>query len=100
MEQAAGGNHLGRDLVLYTLARAALVAAITVVLAVVKVPLLVALAIALVAGFPLSLLLFRGLNQRVTTGLAERNKVRYDERERLRAQLRGDDNPADQRKPD
>ncbi len=92
-----GGNHLGRDLVLYTLARVVLVGAITVVLALVKVPLLVSLAIALVAGFPLSLLLFRGLNQRVTAGLAEHNRVRFDERQRLRAQLRGEETTGDQR---
>ena len=100
VEQAANGNRLGRDLALYTLARVVLVAALTVVLALVKVPLLVALAIALVAGFPLSLLLFRGLNQRVTAAMAERNKARYDERQRLRAQLRGEENPDEQGKGD
>lgn len=98
VEQAASGTRFGRDVVLYTLARVLLVGAITVVLALVKVPLLVALAIALVAGFPLSLLLFRGLNQRVTAAFAERNKARDDERQRLRAQLRGDETVADQEK--
>jgi hypothetical protein len=86
-------EHLGRDLALYTLARIGLVAAVVVVLLLFDVPLLVSLAIALVVGFPASLLLFRGLNRRVTTGLAERGAVRQVERERLRAQLRGDESP-------
>ena len=98
--EQASGNRFGRDIVLYTLARIALVAALTAVLALVDVPLLVALAIALVAGFPLSLLLFRGLNQRVTAVMAERNKARYDERQRLRAQLRGDETAGDQGEED
>jgi hypothetical protein len=42
-------------------------------------------------AFPLSLVLLRGLNQRVTEGLAERGKVRGAERAKLRAQLRGDE---------
>ena len=83
-------HNLGRDLTLYTLGRIALIAAVTVVLVLFDVPLLVALAVAVVAGFPLGLLVFRGLNQRVTAALAERGKERTNARERLRAELRGD----------
>lgn len=82
---------LGRDLTLYTLGRLALVGAVTVVLVLFDVPLLVALAVAVVVGFPLGLLVFRGLNQRVTAGLAERGAERADTRDRLRAELRGEE---------
>ncbi len=87
---AVAEQNLGRDLALYTLARLALIGAVTVLLVLFDVPLLVALAVAVVVGFPLGLLIFRGLNQRVTAGLAERGKDRVAERERLRAELRGE----------
>jgi hypothetical protein len=86
----AENNHLTRDLALYTLGRLALVGAVTGLLLLFEVPLLVALAVAVVVGFPLGLLVFRGLNQRVTAGLAERGADRMAARERLRAELRGD----------
>jgi hypothetical protein len=91
-------QHLGRDLALYTAARLALVAAVTVLLLVFGVPLLVGIAIALVVGFPLGLLLFRDLNGRVTAGLAARGAAKHAERERLRAQLRGEDQDLDDRR--
>jgi uncharacterized membrane protein YdfJ with MMPL/SSD domain len=84
-------RHLGRDLALYTAARVALVGVVTVALLLFKVPFLVSLAIALVLGFPLGILLFRGLNERVTTGLAARGAAKHAERDRLRAQLRGEE---------
>lgn len=83
-------HHLGRDLTLYTLGRLVLIAVVTVVLVLFEVPLLVALAVAVVVGFPLGLLVFRGLNHRVTAALAERGKGRTNARERLRAELRGE----------
>lgn len=83
-------HNLGRDLTLYTAGRLALIAAVTVLLVLFDVPLLVALAIAVVVGFPLGLLVFRGLNHRVTAALAERGKDRTNARARLRAELRGD----------
>ena len=82
---------LARDLLLYTLARLALVGVVTAVLLLFDVPLLVSLAIAVVVGFPLGLLVFRGLNNRVTAGLAARGADRMAARDRLRAELRGDD---------
>ena len=81
---------LGRDLTLYTLGRLALVGAVTVVLVLFNVPLLVSFAVAIVVGFPLGLLVFRKLNSRVTAGLAERGAERTATRERLRAELRGE----------
>ncbi len=83
-------HNLARDLTLYTLGRLVLIAAVTGLLVLFDVPLLVALAVAVVVGFPLGLLVFRGLNQRVTAALAERGKERMDARERLRAELRGE----------
>jgi hypothetical protein len=82
---------LGRDLALYTLARIGLVAAVTGLLLVFRVPFLVSLAVAIVVGFPVSLLVFRGLNERVTSGLAARGEARHAERQRLRARLRGEE---------
>lgn len=81
------GAHLGRDIALYTLVRIALVGAVTGILVLFDIPLLVSVAIAVVVGFPLGLLLFRSLNARVTAGLADR----YAERDRLRAELRGEE---------
>jgi hypothetical protein len=87
--------HLGRDLALYTLVRIGLVAVVTGLLLVFRVPFLVALAVAIVVGFPIGLLLFRGLNTRVTEGLAARGAAKHAERERLRAELRGEEPPED-----
>jgi hypothetical protein len=85
---------LRRDLALYTVARLGLIVLVGGVLVLFGVPLLVSLAVAIVVGFPLGLLVFRGLNRRVTAGLAARGAERDEERRRLRAQLRGDDPPA------
>jgi hypothetical protein len=82
---------LARDLTLYTLARLGLIGVVTVALVLFDVPLLVSLAIAIVVGFPLGLMIFRGLNNRVTAGLAARGADRTAARDRLRAELRGDD---------
>ena len=90
-------GHLGRDLAFYTLARLGLIAVVAAVLLLFDVPLLVSLAVAIVVGFPMGLLLFRGLNQRVTSGLAERGATRHAVREQLRAELRGDQPGAEER---
>jgi Protein of unknown function (DUF4229) len=84
---------LTRDLTLYTLARIGLVAVVAVLLTLFNVPLLVAVAVGVVAGLPLGILLFRPLNRRVTEGLAARGAEREEHRARLRAQLRGEDPP-------
>ncbi|GGM70027.1 hypothetical protein GCM10012275_45600 [Longimycelium tulufanense] len=81
---------LVRDVTLYTLARLLLVLAVAGLLMLARVPLLVALAVGVVLGLPLSLLLFRGLRVRVATGLAAAGARRRAEREKLRAQLRGE----------
>jgi hypothetical protein len=83
--------HLGRDIALYTAARVGIVVVIAAVLVLVKIPLLVALAVAVVAAFPLSMLLLKGLNQRVAAGMSVRGEARRAERDRLRSELRGEE---------
>jgi hypothetical protein len=82
--------HVGRDLTLYVLARFALVAAVALILTLVNVPLLVAIAVGVVAGLPLSMVILRGWQSRVSAGLAARGMVRRAARDALRAELRGD----------
>lgn len=82
--------NLARDIALYTVARLGMVAAVTALLVQTTVPLLVALAVAVVVVMPLSLLVFGKLRRRVAVGMAERTAERRARREELRAQLRGD----------
>jgi hypothetical protein len=82
--------HVGRDLALYVLARFALVAVVAVILTLINVPLLISVAVGLIAGVPLSMLVLRGWHEKVATGLAARGMVRRAAREALRAELRGD----------
>jgi hypothetical protein len=82
--------HVGTDLALYVLARFALVAVVAVVLTLVHVPLLISIAVGLVAGLPLSMIMLRGWHQRVARGLAARGAARRAARDRLRAELRGE----------
>lgn len=84
---------LAWDLTLYTLARLGMVAILTVLLLLAKVPMPVALPVAVVVMLPLSLLVFRSLRHRVAVGLAERKAVRDAHRAQLRAQLRGEQAP-------
>ncbi|MGM1064347.1 DUF4229 domain-containing protein [Saccharothrix sp. Mg75] len=87
--------HLGRDVTLYVGARLGMVAAVTALLVLVNVPLLVALAVGVVVALPLSLFVFKGLRTRVARGLEAKQAVRRAERDKLRAQLRGE-TPAEQ----
>jgi uncharacterized membrane protein len=81
---------------LYVLARLGLVAVVTGALMFFNVPLLPALAVGVVVALPASLFLFKGLRQRVAVGLNERQAQRRAEREKLRAELRGDEGPVTQ----
>ncbi len=80
------GSTLARDLVLYTMARLAMVAAMALVLVLAGVPLLVSMLLALVVALPLSMVLLGSLRARVTAGLA----VVGERRRAVRRQLRGD----------
>ncbi|MFR9801635.1 DUF4229 domain-containing protein [Pseudonocardia sp. RS010] len=87
---------LAATVVVYTVARLGLVAVIAALLALVGVPLLLAILLALVVALPLSLVVFRGLRARLDLALAESGRRRSAQRDALRARLRGDD-PADDR---
>lgn len=84
------GSALARDLTLYTAARLGLVAVVATGLVLAGVPLLVSVLLGLVVALPLSLVLLRPLRTRVTAGLQVAGARRRAERDRLRAQLRGD----------
>jgi Protein of unknown function (DUF4229) len=85
--------HLGRDLLLYVLARFALVAVVATVLTLINVPLLISILVGLVLGLPVSMLLLRGWHERISAGLAARGMVRRAARDRLRSELRGETAP-------
>jgi ABC-type bacteriocin/lantibiotic exporter with double-glycine peptidase domain len=76
--------------VLYVGARVLLVVVLTGVLVLVGLPLLLALLIALVVALPLSLLFFRPLRARLNRELAAAGAGRRAQRDRLRAEFRGD----------
>lgn len=78
---------------LYVLARLGLVAVVTGALMIFNVPLLPALAVGVVVALPASLFVFKGLRLRVAAGLDEHQAKRRAEREKLRAELRGDEGP-------
>jgi hypothetical protein len=87
---------LARDVTLYVFARLGLVAVVTGALMFFNVPLLPALAVGVVVALPASLFVFKGLRERVAAGLNERQAVRQAERDKLRAELRGDEGPLTQ----
>ncbi|MGH3787853.1 MAG: DUF4229 domain-containing protein [Pseudonocardiaceae bacterium] len=80
-----------RDVALYSAARLALVFVIAELLVLARVPLLVAILLAMVVALPLSMLLLGSLRSRVNAGLAVVGDRRRAERERLRRQLRGEE---------
>ncbi|MFF0489650.1 DUF4229 domain-containing protein [Nocardia sp. NPDC004068] len=91
------GRRLVRNLVLYTLARLALVAVLAAVIVAaarllnVDIPLIVALLFALVVAMPLSMVLFKRLRARVNEDIAAVDEKRRTDKARLRARLRGDE---------
>lgn len=89
-EHPPGRSTLNRDLVLYTLARFGLLAVIALLLVLAEVPAVVALLLALVVSLPLSVIVLPGLRARVNADVAAMIQRRRAERDRLRAQLRGD----------
>ena len=88
------------DVVLYTVARLMLVAALTTaiffaarLIGIKEFPLIVALLFALVIALPLGIWLLAPLRRRATAGIAEVDERRRHDREQLQARLRGDDTP-------
>jgi high-affinity Fe2+/Pb2+ permease len=100
-EQSATGRAIG-SVVLYVIARLALVAALAAViygtgraLGVREFPIVVALLFALVIAMPLGMWLFAPLRRRATAGLEHATERRRRDREQLQARLRGEETPAD-----
>ncbi|MGH3561476.1 MAG: DUF4229 domain-containing protein [Mycobacterium sp.] len=96
----AGRASTGRvvvDILLYTAARLLLVIVLTAViyglgrlLGVREFPVIVALLFALIIALPLGMWLFSPLRRRATAGLAMAGERRRQDREQLRARLRGE----------
>jgi Protein of unknown function (DUF4229) len=81
---------LGVAIARYGSARLILVAALTVVLVLVGVPLLVAVMVALVVALPLSLVLFPKLRRELDAAMAVTGRRRKEQKARLRSQLSGE----------
>jgi hypothetical protein len=88
--EAPRRSGLAGAVVLYTLARLALLAVVAGVLVLAGVPFVIAVLVGLVMALPLSMVLFRGLRARLDAALAEARERRAAERAALRARLRGD----------
>ena len=85
------------DVSLYTLARLAMVAALTAVIfygahliGIAEFPLVVAMLFAIVISLPLGIWLLAPLRRRATAGIAEVDSRRRADREQLQARLRGE----------
>ena len=97
-ENQAGGTtgRMMRDVVVYTLARLGLVAALTALifyvaqLISVQIPLVVAMLFAIVIALPLGIWMLAPLRRRATAGIAEVDERRRHDREQLQARLRGE----------
>lgn len=99
-----GESSAGRavaSVLLYVVARLALVAAVAAViygigraLGLHEFPIVVALLFALVIAMPLGMWLFAPLRRRANAGLEEATARRRRDREQLRARLRGEEPPA------
>jgi hypothetical protein len=90
------GGRLVRDVVVYTFARIALVAALTAVIYYVakligisEFPLIVALLFAIVIALPLGIWALAPLRKRATASIAAVDERRRRDREQLQARLRG-----------
>jgi hypothetical protein len=90
------------SVLLYVVARLALVAAVAAViygigrlLGVHEFPIVVALLFALVIAMPLGMWMFAPLRRRATAGLDAATARRRHDREQLRARLRGEEPPGD-----
>ena len=85
-----------RDVVVYTLARLGLVAALTALIYFVakaisvEIPLVVVMLFAIVLALPLGIWLLAPLRRRATAGIAEVDQRRRHDRDQLQARLRGE----------
>lgn len=102
-DSEAGGT-TGRmivDVVVYTVARLALVGVLTAAIfyaarwiGITEFPLVIAMLFAIVITLPLGIWLLAPLRRRATAGIAEVDERRRHDREQLQARLRGEDPPA------
>ena len=92
---APGTPGVASVLALYGLARLGLVAVIAGLLLLAGTPLVISLLVALIVALPLSMLLFRGLRARLDSALAVARSRRAEQRDALRAGLRGDPGSGD-----
>jgi hypothetical protein len=99
--QSSAGR-AGAGVLLYVVARLALVAALTAVIygigrafGVHEFPVVIAMLFALVIAMPLGIWLFGPLRRRATAGLEVATERRRRDREQLRARLRGEAPPDD-----
>ncbi len=94
---ASAGRRLARNLVLYTVARLALVAVIAAIIVAVahllsvQIPIVVAILFGLIVAMPLSLVLFKRLRSRVNQDIAAVDEKRRTDKAQLRARMRGDE---------
>lgn len=93
------GRRLAFDLLIFTVARIALVIALAGGIYLlgravgVDVPILIAAFFAVIIALPLGMVLFRGLRDRVNVGIATVDAGRKAQRENLNARLRGEARP-------
>jgi hypothetical protein len=97
------GGTTGRmiaDVVVYTVARLALVGVLTAAIfyaarwiGITEFPLVIAMLFAIVITLPLGIWLLAPLRRRATAGIAEVDERRRHDREQLQARLRGEDPP-------
>lgn len=102
MSEPRPRSRLVVDLLAYTLARLLLVVVLTAVifggghlLGVRDFPLVIALLFAIVIALPLGLWIFAPLRRRATASVAEIDERRRQDREQLRARLRGEEPSAE-----
>jgi hypothetical protein len=101
-QTSGSGGRLVRDVVVYTLARLALVVALTAaiyyigkLIGITEFPLVVALLFAIVIALPLGIWLLAPLRKRATASIALVDERRRRDREQLQARLRGSKGSAD-----
>lgn len=97
-QSGSTAGRMMRDVVLYTLARLLLVAALTAVIfyaahliGIKEFPLVIAMLFAIILALPLGIVLLKPLRLRATAGIAAVDERRRRDREELQARLRGDD---------
>ena len=99
-EASGTSGRMVADVVIYTVARLALVAALTAAIffgarwiGITEFPLVIAMLFAIVITLPLGIWLLAPLRRRATAGIAEVDERRRHDREQLQARLRGEEPP-------